>query len=107
MSRVAPTPTSISPSRYVRSRHLRAFPCHECYFLAADPGNLRCHLAGADASGQRRYSPECVEGFFSEVRRSKQPLRRGGKRPTVALWSPSEIETERVLAIHGYELPEE
>jgi hypothetical protein len=50
---------------------------------------------------------ECVEGMFSEVRRSKRPLRRSGKHPTTARWRLSDIETERLLTIPSYELPEE
>jgi len=53
------------------------------------------------------YSPECVEGGFCEVRRSKRPLRHCGKHLTTARWAPSEIETERLPTIPSYELPEE
>src|SRR5215212_6440697 len=32
------------------------------------------------------YSPECVEGEFSEVRRSKRPTELSRKRPRAAWW---------------------
>ena len=42
------------------------------------------------------YSPECVEGEFSEVQGSKRPIGRCGQHSTRAWWHRSGISTRRL-----------
>src|SRR5215211_8572931 len=67
---------------------------------------LRCgetHPYGAPREFER-YSPKCLEGLFSEVRRSKRPIRRRGKHPTTACWHPLAGERPRLRSIRCTEV---
>jgi hypothetical protein len=56
-------------------------------------------LAALSGVWETPYSPECVEGGFSEVRGSKRPLKRRGKHSTTPRPNPFGVEMGRSSSI--------
>src|SRR5215208_3858519 len=71
-------------------------PVQGCAQDVAQAASMQPARSSSLGSFSCPYSPKCLEVEFSEVRGSKQPLKRSGKLSTTRWWHPFSVETLRL-----------